>query len=300
VKNRRSSIIPPDVAAKVQFLSNRTCCVCRKAGKPVQLHHIDSDPTNNDIENLAVLCLDCHMQTLVSGGFYRKLDASQVKLYRDDWLNIVEKQRARKMPSRAAPAEPPTQMYWSNRPGGAQRVRAVALARPLEAVSVNIIDDPEAVIRFKREWLPEAEGLPRKNGIFPILEISLKNGTDEAVPLKRLELEVKNARITYDPASYHTPPVSWEYNVLLNPHQPGARKSLKLPQEIGAGQSGRLIIIIGQLSGYGELKYADYELHLELFYNGEQCLDLGIHKIRVPSPPLLLLGKERAIRYLKF
>jgi len=300
---RRAPIIPPDVAAKVQFLSNRTCCVCRKQGKPVQLHHIDSDPTNNDIENLAVLCLDCHMQTLISGGFYRKLDANQVRLYRNDWLSIVSRQRARKMPARPAPAEPlqPAPMYWSNRPGGAQRVREkpVALARPLEAVSVNIIDNPEAVIRFKREWLPEGEGPPRKNGLFPILEVRLKNGTGEAVPLKRLELEVKNVRITYDPATYHTPPVSWEYNVLLNPHQPGARRSLKLSQEIEARRGGRFIIIIGQLSGYGELKYADYELHLELFYNSEQSLDLGTHKIRVPSPPFLLLGKERVVRQLK-
>jgi hypothetical protein len=304
---RRASIIPPDVAAKVQFLSNRTCCVCRRQGKPVQLHHIDSDPTNNDIENLAVLCLDCHMQTLISGGFYRKLDANQVRLYRDDWLNIVSRQRARKQPARLALAEPPkpAPMYWDNRRNVAanQRVREkpvrLASAKPLEVVNVNIIDDPDAIIRFKKEWFPEGEGLPRRKGVFPILEVKLRNGGKEAIPLKRLEIEVKAVRITYDPTTYHTPPVSWEYNVLLNPHEAGARKSVKLSQGIEAGQSGRFIIIIGQLSGYGELKYTDYELHLLLVYNNEQSLDLGTHKARVHSPPFFLLGKERTVRQLK-
>jgi hypothetical protein len=300
---RRASIIPPDVAAQVQFLSNRTCCVCRRQGKPVQLHHIDSDPANNDIENLAVLCLDCHMQTLISGGFYRKLDASQVRLYRDDWLNIVSRQRTRKPPVRLALAEPPkpAPMYWSNRPGAAatHREKPVRLAKPLEVVNVNIIDDPDAVISFKKEWLPEGDGPPRKKGVFPILEVKLRNSTKEAIPLKRLEIEVKAVRITYDPVTYHTPPVSWEYNVLLNPHEAGARKSVKLSQGIEAGQSGRFIIIIGQLSGYGELKYADYELHLSLFYNTEQSLDLGTHRARVHSPPFFLLSKERTVRQLK-
>jgi hypothetical protein len=302
---RRASIIPPDVAAKVQFLSNRTCCICRRQGKPVQIHHIDSDPTNNDISNLAVLCLDCHMQTMISGGFYRKLDANQVRLYRDDWLNIVEKQRTRKKPLRLALAEPPkpAQLYWANRPGTAAiqpvRERPVKPARPLEVVKVALIDDPEAIIKFKKEWLPQSEEPLRKKGFFPILDVRLRNGTREAIPLKRLEIEVNAVRITYDPTTYHTPPVNWEYNVLLNPHEAGARKSVRLSQGIEAGRSGRFIIIIGQLSGYGELKYADYELHFSLFYNNEQSLDLGTHKTRVYSPPFFLLGKERAVRQLK-
>jgi len=85
--------IPPDVAAKVHFQSDRTCCVCRVKGKPVQIHHIDDDKSNNDIKNLAVLCFDCHTQTQVSGGFHRKLDAEQVILYRNDWDSLVARER---------------------------------------------------------------------------------------------------------------------------------------------------------------------------------------------------------------
>lgn len=91
-KNRET--IPPELAAKALFLSDRTCCVCRVKGKPVQIHHIDDNPTNNILHNFAVLCFDCHTETQISGGFHRKLNADQVILYRDNWLNIVSRQRA--------------------------------------------------------------------------------------------------------------------------------------------------------------------------------------------------------------
>lgn len=86
--------IPRDIEAHVQFLSDRTCCVCRVKGKPFQIHHIDEDPANNDPQNLAVLCLECHNETQIRGGFGRKLNADQIILYRDDWLTQVAKTRA--------------------------------------------------------------------------------------------------------------------------------------------------------------------------------------------------------------
>jgi hypothetical protein len=82
--------IPADIAAKALFLSDRTCCVCREHGRPVTIHHIDDDPSNGDIENLAILCLDCHRDTQLRGGFDRKLDAYQIRLYRDRWQDVVE------------------------------------------------------------------------------------------------------------------------------------------------------------------------------------------------------------------
>lgn len=85
--------IPADIAAKVLFLSDRTCCVCRSSNKPVQIHHIDENPANNDINNLSVLCLDCHNDTMIKGGFGRKLNADQVILYREDWQRIIKKRR---------------------------------------------------------------------------------------------------------------------------------------------------------------------------------------------------------------
>ncbi|GEM_PF-1524111 len=85
--------IPKDIAADSLYSSDRTCCVCNEPGKPIQIHHIDENPAHNSIENLAVLCLLCHEQTQISGGFGRKLDCHQVVRYRDAWLDRVSKRR---------------------------------------------------------------------------------------------------------------------------------------------------------------------------------------------------------------
>jgi hypothetical protein len=85
--------IPEDIAAEAQFLSDRTCCVCNERRKPIQLHHIDGDPSNSAADNLAVLCFDCHDETQLRGGFGRKLDVAQVKRYKADWLARVKTKR---------------------------------------------------------------------------------------------------------------------------------------------------------------------------------------------------------------
>lgn len=81
--------IPHNVAAEVMFRHRRTCCICNIPDRTVQIHHIDEDPSNNAIENLAVLCLECHNLTQISGGFGRKLGAAEVALSRDDWIARV-------------------------------------------------------------------------------------------------------------------------------------------------------------------------------------------------------------------
>ena len=85
--------IPNDVADAVQFRSDRTCCVCRHPGKAYQLHHINEDPGDHDADNLAALCLDCHNLTQIRGGFGRRLTPGQVRLYRDEWYDLVSRRR---------------------------------------------------------------------------------------------------------------------------------------------------------------------------------------------------------------
>lgn len=94
--------IPSGIAAQVQFLSDRTCCVCHSRGKPTQIHHLDEDPSNHDLRNLALLCLECHNSTMIQGGVARKLDAEQVVLYRDNWHQLVATKRAQSAPDQEA------------------------------------------------------------------------------------------------------------------------------------------------------------------------------------------------------
>jgi len=85
--------IPSNIAIEILFVSDNTCCVCRERGKTLQIHHIDDNPSNNAPKNLAVLCLECHNKTQIKGGFGRRLNASLVIKYRDDWLKRVKLRR---------------------------------------------------------------------------------------------------------------------------------------------------------------------------------------------------------------
>lgn len=75
------------------YQQDHTCCKCNVRGLPVQIHHIDEDPSNNDPSNLAVLCSNCHDGTMISGGFGRKLNAPLVTQYRDEWIKRVANRR---------------------------------------------------------------------------------------------------------------------------------------------------------------------------------------------------------------
>lgn len=82
------------IEARVLFDHDRKCCVCREcSGKHIQIHHIDGNHDNNDVDNLSVLCLDCHTETQLKGGFGRKLSPEELKLYRDDWVATVRDTR---------------------------------------------------------------------------------------------------------------------------------------------------------------------------------------------------------------
>ncbi len=63
--------IPPELAAEVMFASDRTCCICRSAGRKTEIHHIDEDPSNNDFNNLAVVCKDCQSDAHTKHAFAR-------------------------------------------------------------------------------------------------------------------------------------------------------------------------------------------------------------------------------------
>ena len=91
--NSARTPVPDDVSAEVMFQHDRTCCVCRDRGLAVQIHHIDENPTNHAINNLAVLCLEHHEQTQTRGGFAKKLKAADVIRFRDDWVRRVSDRR---------------------------------------------------------------------------------------------------------------------------------------------------------------------------------------------------------------
>ena len=85
---------PGTIAAAVLFASDNTCCICQERGKTVQIHHLDGNPCDHTVDNLSVLCLECHNQTQTRGGFGRHLTEEVVIKYRDEWVARVEKRRS--------------------------------------------------------------------------------------------------------------------------------------------------------------------------------------------------------------
>ena len=121
--------ISASVSAEIMFASDRTCCVCNERGKTVQIHHIDDDPSNNSTSNLAVLCLECHNDTQVTGGFGRKLNAELVGRYRMNWLDRVASRR------RDADTVAVTRVS-----GGAKAPRQIAPLEYSESRATEILD----------------------------------------------------------------------------------------------------------------------------------------------------------------
>jgi len=87
--------IPDELAAKVMFASDRTCCVCRDPTRKTEIHHIDGDPSNNEFSNLAVVCKDCQSEAHTTHAFARNLTPDLIRKYNESWQATV---RARLSP----------------------------------------------------------------------------------------------------------------------------------------------------------------------------------------------------------
>ena len=137
--------LSPTFTARILFASDQTCCKCRDPGRPVQIHHIDDDSSNNSVGNLAVLCLLCHNETQQHGGFGRRFSPELAREYRDDWAQRVALRREKAdelavltMAPRAGPPPPKAERVAS--PQGdadpyieslpARLSQAYAVARP--------------------------------------------------------------------------------------------------------------------------------------------------------------------------
>lgn len=88
-KNRKK--IPTKIADGVMFRADLLCCVCENRGE--QIHHIDNNPSNNNLDNLVLLCFKHHDEVTRQGGLSRRLSPSLLKNYRTSLYRKVEAKR---------------------------------------------------------------------------------------------------------------------------------------------------------------------------------------------------------------
>jgi hypothetical protein len=90
--------IPKATEDELLTLCARRCCLCfglkndcnQKKG---QIAHLDHDPSNNELENLAWLCLDHHDQYDSRTSQSKGLTIGEVKRYRVELYQFVDKMK---------------------------------------------------------------------------------------------------------------------------------------------------------------------------------------------------------------
>ena len=75
--------IPPKIESQLLLANRHACCVCQNPH--IQIHHIDENPNNNDLSNLAILCIEHHNFASMKGGMTKKLKPNEIKKYKRQW-----------------------------------------------------------------------------------------------------------------------------------------------------------------------------------------------------------------------
>ena len=79
------------------FLSGHRCCLERgesNPNDPLEIHHLDGNPNNNNQDNLMPLCKNCHHGRVhVSASISRGYSIDELKRIRDDWYRRIEEKR---------------------------------------------------------------------------------------------------------------------------------------------------------------------------------------------------------------
>jgi hypothetical protein len=86
------SKVPQETADDVMYKSDRLCPVCGELGH--QIHHLDENPSNNDPDNLMLLCFIHHDEATSKKKLSRKLSAGLLRKYRNEhYEKIVLKRK---------------------------------------------------------------------------------------------------------------------------------------------------------------------------------------------------------------
>ncbi|TES88977.1 MAG: tetratricopeptide repeat protein [Dehalococcoidia bacterium] len=101
-KKKRRVPIPEETKAQILFQNDHRCCRCHKGptdSARIQIHHINEDPSDNRLENLAVLCRDCHDMLKDQLWMGQSFIQEEIRKYKAAWEKAVaEKRRHQKFP----------------------------------------------------------------------------------------------------------------------------------------------------------------------------------------------------------
>lgn len=102
-------VIPRALEATLLYKSAKACCVCRTPGLPIQIHHIDQNPSNNIEINLVVLCANCHDDAHTKRNLSKNLTPSRLLQFKKRWEADVLSRSSRAM----LPSSNLSQAMWT-------------------------------------------------------------------------------------------------------------------------------------------------------------------------------------------
>ncbi len=92
---------PVKLENKILYKSARTCCICRVPRKPVEIHHIDQDPSNNVENNLVAICRNCHDEAHTTHTMSKNLTSKRLEDSKIKWEKEVAYRSASAMTSKS-------------------------------------------------------------------------------------------------------------------------------------------------------------------------------------------------------
>jgi len=185
--------IPEEVQDRVLLLSRRRCCICFGLHgdlnvKPGQIAHLDHDNTNDDLENLAYLCLSHHDQYDSTTSQSKGLREGEIKKFREELYDRM----ASGMPEGGGAAEPSATGAISDtieKPGKKDEQEIQPNIGSLRPEIVHIAHDDDADVWIRSNLL---EGDPND-----FLAVVLPFSNDPQRGKKTLPVQGVRARITY-------------------------------------------------------------------------------------------------------
>jgi hypothetical protein len=95
--------IPDDTVAELMIKSGHYCCIHRgnfEDNSPLDIHHLDSNTENNNIDNLVPVCKNCHHGKIHNkSSFARHYTPEEITRLRNEWYELIKdhkKEAARK------------------------------------------------------------------------------------------------------------------------------------------------------------------------------------------------------------
>lgn len=98
--------LPRSAVVEIMDSVDLRCCMCPSSQslpptvRNGQIHHLDGDPSNSELENLVYLCLDCHEEAGKSTRSARRVPPELIVRRRDRLVNRIHAERL--LPSRVS------------------------------------------------------------------------------------------------------------------------------------------------------------------------------------------------------